>query len=478
MRFNIVGPHAEDRSLNLNAQETVNWIPILAPEAKYDTALIMRPGLVQWYSLGTNAEIRNMLRFSPTVMYAVIGSSLYSFDTAGTGTLIGGSLSTSNGHVYMEHDGRYIMVVDPDVEGYYYDTVGGGNLTAIADTDFPVPAGLTWQDTYFIVPETSTAKKWISNANDPTTWDATDFTTVEGDPDNLLAVKSHKSHIWNFGEISTEIYYNSGASAYPLERIAGGIIDQGIHAPASVAEGDFSLFWLDDRKMVLRAFGFQPQVISTRELEQSIQGYSTASDARGWFISTENRGLYFLNFPTGNTTWVYDVTTKIWHEWRSYPYTPGTGKQARFRGNCYVKFAGKHLIGDRLNGKIYYLDWDTYADDSEDIIRVRTTGPAFDAEDRNRLFFSRFEIEAESGVGIAGTGQGSDPEIMLQWSDDGGHTWSNVHTRKLGKLGEYGQRTFWDMLGSAYDRRWRFSMSDPVRSTIQAAFVDAQKGTH
>ena len=61
---------------------------------------------------------------------------------------------------------------------------------------------------------------------------------------------------------------------------------------------------------------------------------------------------------------------------------------------------------------------------------------------------------------------------MLRWSDDGGHTWSNEHWTKLGKIGEYGHRAFWRRLGMTLklrDRIYEVSGSDPVKMVITGA---------
>ena len=43
--------------------------------------------------------------------------------------------------------------------------------------------------------------------------------------------------------------------------------------------------------------------------------------------------------------------------------------------------------------------------------------------------------------------EGADPQVMLRWSDDGGHTWSNEHWAKMGKIGQYFSRVLWRRLG-------------------------------
>jgi hypothetical protein len=74
----------------------------------------------------------------------------------------------------------------------------------------------------------------------------------------------------------------------------------------------------------------------------------------------------------------------------------------------------------------------------------------------------------------AGTVLGADPKVMLRWSDDGGHTWSNEHWSRMGKIGEYYHRVFWRRLGMTLklrDRVYEISGTDPVKIAIMGAEV-------
>ena len=65
-----------------------------------------------------------------------------------------------------------------------------------------------------------------------------------------------------------------------------------------------------------------------------------------------------------------------------------------------------------------------------------------------------------------------DPQVMLRWSDDGGHTWSNEHWTSMGKIGEYGYRAIWRRLGMTVklrDRVYEVSGTDPVKIDIMGA---------
>lgn len=79
----------------------------------------------------------------------------------------------------------------------------------------------------------------------------------------------------------------------------------------------------------------------------------------------------------------------------------------------------------------------------------------------------------ESGVGLT-LGQGSDPEIMMDVSDDGGRTWQALPNKKIGRIGEHQQRIIWPQLGSSFDRVYRGAISDPVKATIIDTQLEAR----
>jgi hypothetical protein len=91
----------------------------------------------------------------------------------------------------------------------------------------------------------------------------------------------------------------------------------------------------------------------------------------------------------------------------------------------------------------------------ENLVTFAYTGPDIDGA----------EIVTESFPATPGY----DPQVMLRWSDDSGHTWSSEHWTSMGKIGEYGYRTFWRRLGSSRDRVYEVSGTDPVKIAIMGA---------
>ena len=355
-------------------------------------ALIGTPGLLEYLDLSHYAEVRG-LHVMNGLLYAVCGNTLYSITSDRIKTNLG-TLLTATGHVFMSDNGTQLLISD-GTHGYLYPI--GGTFAKIADTDFPGATSVTFQDTYFIVTEPGTGKIWISAQNDGTSWDALDYATAEGAPDDALCVVSNNRELWVFGSESTEIYYNSGDVDFPFERIQGGFLEGGIAASNSVVKQEGSFFGLDDHGLVRLTRGLEGSIVSTPEIARHIASYSTISDAFSFSYVYQGNIFFQLTFPTANKSWLYNVTTGFWSELRSYP-RDGEGNEGRHRANCYAYFDRKHIVGDYENGKLYQFDGDTYTDNGEIITRQRTA-PEIHA-DRKTIVFSDLEIEFKAGVGL------------------------------------------------------------------------------
>jgi len=97
-----------------------------------------------------------------------------------------------------------------------------------------------------------------------------------------------------------------------------------------------------------------------------------------------------------------------------------------------------------------------------------------------RLFFARFQLDLEVGLGPATSNipTAFDPAVMLQWSDDGGHTWSDEHWVTAGRLGQYKHRAIWRRLGRGRNRTWRVVVTEPIAWRLLDAHVQVEKGLH
>jgi hypothetical protein len=96
-------------------------------------------------------------------------------------------------------------------------------------------------------------------------------------------------------------------------------------------------------------------------------------------------------------------------------------------------------------------------------------------QELNRVFYEFLQVQFQPGVGLV-SGQGSDPKIMLRWSDDGGSTWSSYYNIPIGKIGAFKNRATKRQMGFARDRVYEVTITDPVRAVIISAEIIAEAG--
>ena len=93
--------------------------------------------------------------------------------------------------------------------------------------------------------------------------------------------------------------------------------------------------------------------------------------------------------------------------------------------------------------------------------------------DLERFAVDKIRLDMETGVGLA-TGQGSNPQAMLQISKDGGRTWSRERWATIGAIGKYRNGVEWARLGQCRKFTAKVRITDPVKTVITAAIVNPQ----
>lgn len=498
MQSPILGSAYTARSVNAADNRMVNLFPEIIPEGGKTPAFLNRaPGLKLEFTVGTG-PVRGLWTFGGYA-YVVSGNTLYKVDSQYNVTTIG--LVANDGPVSMTDDGTHLFIACNGPSFVYNaTTLAYGQIT---DPDFPGALTVSYLNGYFVFIEPDSQFVWVTQLLDPTSIDPLDFASAEGSPDGLVSSITDHSEVWLFGTNSVEVWYNSGAVDFPLQRIQGAFNEIGCAATYSVAKLDNGLFWLGadarGKGIVYRSNGYTGQRISTHAVEWQIQQYGDISDAIAYTYQQDGHAFYVLTFPTANATWVYDVATQAWHERASYT----NGDFGRHRSNCQMAFNSEVMVGDYQNGNIYSFDLTVYADHNRTQKWLRSWRALPTGQNNlKRTAQHSLQIDAETGVGLPGVAEVPgyiyktpfiivgdfyindevvivtevddfvQPKVMLRWSDDGGHTWSNEHWRSMGGVGEYGQRVIWrrlGMTGKLRDRVYELSGTDPVKIAITGA---------
>lgn len=464
----FIGGAYRARSTNFNAETCLNLYPETSAvgSSKSVAALYGTPGLALWATLAGNGGIRGEIRFNASTAFVVVGQNVYRLTTAGVSTPIG-TVTNSAQPVSMASNG--INVIIASAGQLFVIDPAANTVTQVVDPDFQGAGQVGFISGYFVWNVPGTGRAQYSNLYS-TAIEPLSLFTAEASPDNGVGCIVDHLEYWYFNETTTEVYTITTDPNQPLQRIQGAVIEHGCAAAYSIAKMDNTVYWLgaDDNGQgtVWRATGaYEPQRVSTPAIEFAISQTSDLSGAIAWTYQQESHAFYVLN--VGDRTWCYDASVGLWHEraWRD----PADGTLHRHRGQCQMAFANKNLVGDWQSGKVYELDLDTYTDNG-DLIVSRRTGAFVSARSYHML-----QVDFETGVGNA-VAPGYDPVALLEWSDDGGHTWSNLHAASIGKVGEYQLRVRWRRLGTprrfGLSRVFRVTVTDPVKRIMTGAMLD------
>ena len=435
-------------------------------------ALHGTPGKVLFANIGAlpSRGIWSVDTLTTPLFFTVHGGTLYSVNNAGTSAIIG-TLNTTTGDVSMADDGTRLVLVD-GTDGWVYNMVTPAGLNRITDGNFTTtPTTVTWQDTYFIVTSAAANKQFqLSATDDPTTWPAVNINYAGSGSGRIQTGLAEHSVLEIFGDFYVEFWNNAGFADFPFVRIPGAAQKFGLAARWSLFEYDNSIAGLFKNRMgevnMSRMSGFGLDRLSNPELEFLINAYVDKADCRGFGYMLGGHPMAQFNFPTANKSWLYDGLMQEWSELQD-------ADEDRDWGHKYCNFINRRIVTDYRNGSIYRLDPATY-DNNGAILPMEVTSKHLWNDDKS-IGIHQLQVDLESGVGLA-TGQGSNPQIMLYISKDGGHQFVPWGWASMGPIGEYTTRAIWRNLGEAKDWVLRLRITDPVKRAITGASAEIVNG--
>jgi hypothetical protein len=471
MRVPLTTGAYQTRSVIAEAQRSVNLYAEANPQdAPCPFTYYPTPGLTLVSTPPTPGESRGIYTASNGNRYEVVDTNVYAVSSTNTYTQIG-SLTSASGPVSMVDNGTDLFIVDGTTSGFTVK-LATNVLSAVTDPAFYGADKVDLVDGFFLFNRPGTPQFYIS-LFDGITFDPLDIASKSTYSDNLVTLAVMHREIWLFGALTTEVWYNTGASDFTFGRMPGVFIEHGCAAKHSVAKIDLALFWLGQdlqgQAVVFAGRNYMAERISTHCIEQALSGYSRIDDATGFSYQQGGHAFYVLTFPTANATWCFDVVTGQWHQ-RAYLEADGT--LSRHRMNCHSFNNGRNLVGDWQTGAVYMLDPNAYTDNGVTIEYIRAF-PHILGADGNRVLFRQFIADMEVGNGLPG--DSAEPEIRLRWSDDRGRSWGNAVQGSLGKVGEYLTSIQFQRLGYARDRVFELSWSAPVKTALNGAWVDVSR---
>jgi hypothetical protein len=464
--LNFLGPEYQNRSDNYSSQRLVNMY-LERGQGKKQWVMLGTPGLTHEVFEISFGGVRGALRFNDDISIWVVGARVFAVEKDTFTLNYLGDVVDDGEPVTLASNGINVVVASG---GTLYGTgpivLPYADIMSIITTNV---GSVDYIDGYFILNELTTGKFYISGQY-TTSIDALDFATAEAAPDKLVRVLVNNREAILFGTETIEFWYNSGNVDFPFSRVQGAVVEEGLAAKNSAVLCGNTVAWLGGSKqggLTVWSFeGYRPTQISTPAISYAIGQWSRVDDAWAFFYKHESHAFYVLTSPTESETWVYDFSTGLWHK---RAWLNELGEQKRIRVNTYMNFSGKDLVGDWETGKVYEYRLDTYTDNGGEILRQRACQMI-----QKELKMQRngtFRLDMDTGVGLP-TGQGSNPQVMLRVSKDGGKTWGNELFRSFGQSGEYDKHVEWHRVGGGERTVFEISISDPVKVAITGAYFE------
>lgn len=472
MKTPFLGPFSVSRSPNLSDNQLINLYPTLVDtkDGKEVGAFYMTPGLTLLATLG-RGPVRGFNVMGST-LYAVSGNQLFAVTTGYIASVIG-TLNTASGAVSMINNGLQVAIFD-GINGY---VVQPGNVFAVIVLPFTKPQTASYQDSFGLVNEGGTNNWYQSNSFDLATWAPLNFSIADAQPNPIVSVNEIHREQWLFKNNGIEIWVDAGLPGFAFQRLEGVYVECGCAAAFSIAKaGEHFIFLSEDDQgartiRITNGYGV-PDRISTHSVESIIQGYATVSDAIAYCYQQLGNLFYVITFPSANATWCYDIGTSaqagipMWHRRAAFL----NGQFSRHQSNCYIYFNSQAVVGDFSNGNLYALDTSSPTDNG--VLRkwVRSWR-ALAKPVMEPVAFSSLQIDMQTGVGV---NAGTNPLVVLRWTDDGGHNWSNELFAPAGKTGQTAKRVLFRRLGATrrdtgLDRIWELSSTDAFGVNLMGA---------
>lgn len=435
-------------------------------DAKARTPIYIAPGLTRFDNGSYTGVSRGLIELNSNALIAFLGNQIVSLDTGGVTTTL--TNIVGSGRVFLARNRAgtpQIAVVNNN--GQYY-ILQGSTLTEVNDVDLPAPNSVTYLKGFFVF---SIADGRIFQSDlDASNVGALAFDSANSRSEGLVRVFTHAGFLYCFGKKTTEIWQADPSLASepfvfsPIQQD----IDLGCIAPHSVCQVGTGLAWIDDDGIVRHGRDGGAVRISNHALERNIEDLSNSQRqliaGKQWF----HQGHEFYTLFADTFTWTYDLNTQQWHERMSYASNI-------WMVNDIVSFNSHYYASSGTDGKIYQINSSAYSEDGS-LLVMDIRAPVMH-NFPSKYIANCIEIDAIMGVGLnSTTGSESNPLLMVDYSDDGGKTFTGERTASLGALGKYKNKIRLSGWGRIEEggRQWRLRASPPVLRGIIAASIDAR----
>ncbi len=460
------GSVANSRLINAYAESQGN-------DAKAPYVVYASPGLKRWDDGSFAGGWRGAIEQDDFTLIAALGNEVVSYSQSGASTKLG-SLIGSDRLIMARNRADPVQIAI--IVGSEVYVLESGAITQVTDSDLPPPNSVVYlkgRGLYGI----DDGRVYASDDEDFTAVNALAFDEANSSSDGLVRVVEHAGFAYFMGRKSIEIWAADPSLAgepFPFSPVQQDIAI-GLAAKHSVVLGSRGMIWVDDKNQVRYGRDAGATPISNKTVERLIEAlsYDDRAALAGMTYTHQGHEVYVLK--SSSWTWEFDFhaagafgVERGWRERQSY----GSN---RWQVEGINRFAGKEIAGRSIDGNLYQIDSDTYDEAGGNLI-MEMWCPYSHRFPRGAII-DQLKIDAIVGVGLqSGNLDVTDPQLMIDYSDDGGINFVGEEEVPLGKIGERTAEieTYqWGMM-EAKGRIWRFRCSAAVLRGIMAANIEAR----
>ena len=296
----------------------------------------------------------------------------------------------------------------------------------------------------------------------------------ESSSDKVNAVYAVGSALYLFGPKSVETWQRGSGDYQTWLRTSYTINSaNGLASPYSLANINERVFYVGSGESfsrgVMMITGTTFKKISDQWLDEKL-----ASEDVGYIFGfcycVEEHQFYVLQLPTANETWVYDAFLGEWHQRESRVYP--TKKETMWRVES-IAYIGGHFYAFTSDGNANLFDGDYWYEDysaSEKLPMIRHRQTSVIVDNYKKFVLEELAIECNVGTWDDYSLQ---PTLSLRVSKDGGNTFGNIHSARMGRTGDYSHRVRFLALGLNRLCVIRVTYSHPTELLLSACEVRA-----
>lgn len=330
-----------------------------------------------------------------------------------------------------------------------------------------VPNSVSMLDGYFLF---TYADGFIrASGLNTTDIDGLSYTKAESSPDGLLRGVVLGQLFYAMGTASIEVFRDVATTPFPLQRVH--VLSVGLFGPWAVAgaqqEGwDNPFFFVASDGTVRILDGYQDSVVSTSDVTRDILTVTDRDAIRAFVYVVGKNPFLTINGP--DWTWEYNLSTKHWHQRRSY-------QNNRWRAELSIQAFRRWIVGDTAGAGLLEIDPSVAFEANEPLIFEVESAAV--AEFPQRVAGRRADFDFVVGYGRE---RGLDPieidpVVHVSFSHDGGVSFGTPLERPLGREGLYGSlvSVLNCGLSGAQGFKWKVVVSDPIDCTLKGGSMEA-----